>query len=466
MNIPSFIDEAGRKLTLAMALVVAMALTGCEMFNLDVDNPDDLEDADLDHPQNVPAMVAGAHGDFAFTMVSPGGGGMISAGAMLTDEQVHAGTWVGLRGLSNGLTQDDWVEAQSRWGEPSSTRFAAEDFVDRIIENDLVDDPSSSPEVAEIAMWAGHANRVMGDTFPVSVFDGGEAEPHTEYYHRALDHFDQAIDVAQAAGEEEIRLAAHGGKAQTYVQLAAFDPGNADQHWSDALQHAGELGDGFVFEQVHSTNSSREENMQRWWGYLRDENTVWGTPFEEWGQQIDDNDGSVVEDGDPRVQWTIRPDVPVGGDGERPFYAQMKYDDYADNIPVVKGTEMRLLEAEYELLQGNYDEMVARINDVRDVHGLDPVTETPDNDDDAWELLMKESGIELWLEGRRLPNFRRWMEVSTHSVGDGIPFRVVREDDENPQYVLEDIEGMFLRVSREEKEANPNLENRPYEVKR
>lgn len=450
-------------LPIIMMVTVAFAFSSCDLFDLDVDNPDDIEDVELDVPENIPSIVAGVHGDFAFMMTQPGGGGIITNGALLTDELVHVGTWVGMRGLSNGWTEDDWVEAQSRWAEPSSARWTAEEMLPRV--RDLVEEddrnPDSSPEVAEIAMWAGHANRVMGDTFPIAVIDGGGPENLTEYYRNAINYFEEAIEVAQAADREDLESSARGGLAQSLVMLAAYE--DNDQHWDDALNHASQVETDFVFEQEHSLNSSREENNLRWWGYRRDETGVWGTPFQEWGQKLDDTDGSVVEDGDPRVQWTIRPDEEVGGDGTRPFKPILKYESEADNVTVVKGTEMRLLEAEYELLQGNYDEVVAKIDEIRAHHGLDEVEEDINNTNDAWELLMKESGIELWLEGRRLPNFRRWIEISTHP--DVIPFEVVRIDDENPQNVIEDVDGFFLRVSREEKESNPNLETRDYSPK-
>ena len=75
-------------------------------------------------------------------------------------------------------------------------------------------------------------------------------------------------------------------------------------------------------------------------------------------------------------------------------------------IPLAKGTEMRLIEAEARLRSGDVAGAIERINVVRAHHGLDPVN--AGSTAEAWPLLMKERGLELWLEGRRLGDLRRW----------------------------------------------------------
>ena len=105
-----------RRLTTVVMIAGAVALGAC---GLDVENPTMIQDVDLTTLEAVDALVAGAAGDFAQAMIVPGGGGLITAGAMLTDELSHVGTWIGLRGLSDGQSYDDWVESQSRWAEPS-----------------------------------------------------------------------------------------------------------------------------------------------------------------------------------------------------------------------------------------------------------------------------------------------------------------------------------------------------------
>src|SRR5690606_38561286 len=49
-----------------------------------------------------------------------------------------------------------------------------------------------------------------------------------------------------------------------------------------------------------------------------------------------------------------------------------------------------------------------RVRNISDKTGLPLEPWTANNLDDAWTFLMRERGIELWLEGRRLADMRRW----------------------------------------------------------
>lgn len=459
--------DRGRISILAGISALALLMAGC---SLEVDNPTQIEDADLTSAEAVSALVAGTAGDFAEAMVVPGGGGLYNAGAMLTDELVHVGTWIGLRGLSDGVSYDDWVESQSRWAEPSQARWVAEDAIVRIsqILEEQGEDPNSSPAVAEVTMWAGHANRALGDHFCHAVLterqeDGSYTStgllPHTAFYERAEQHFTEAITLAAAAGREDLKLSALGGRAHTRMMLG---------DWEGAVADASRIPTDFVFLQIHA-DPNGVPNQFRWWGYNRNESSVWGTPFEEWGLNLSDPDSP----GDSRVPFDVAMtedgEVAKGGDNRRPFYRQLKWDDYGDDIPVVEGTAMRLIEAEAALVNsGDVVTVVAKINEVRQLHnaqnGWDLPMVSASTVDEAWTLLMKERGLELWLQGKRLPDLRRWAEVPGE-----VPFRVVREANSgqpasaDPRLpvlqtqVMQEAGDLCIKVSKDEKNSNPNI---------
>jgi len=227
-----------------------------------------------------------------------------------------------------------------------------------------------------------------------------------------------------------------GGKAQVYMNLG---------DWTNAVSNAANVPNDFVYESVHSRNSSREENMLMWWYHDRAETTIWGTPFLQWAREINSDDG------DPRILYEDTGEL--GLDGTRPHYRQKKYPDYGTNIPIIKGTEMRLIEGESMLLNNDIDGLVGKINTVRNFHGLDDIEEVPANINDAWFLLMKERGIELWLGGRRIGDLRRWQETPGE-----VPFDVIREDHETPLNVINSEDpGMFLMVGQHEHDSNVNL---------
>ena len=68
---------------------------------------------------------------------------------------------------------------------------------------------------------------------------------------------------------------------------------------------------------------------------------------------------------------------------------------------------------------------------------------------DAWRLLKRERGIELWLEARRLGDLRRWAAASTPGALDplesvGPLSHLARQD-------------LCFPISKAERETNPNF---------
>jgi hypothetical protein len=128
--------------------------------------------------------------------------------------------------------------------------------------------------------------------------------------------------------------------------------------------------------------------------------------------------------GDPRMRWDRDAQYPfttasLQGYGRQvPYMRQRKYTSRTDDQNYASGWEMRLIEAEVMLRNNNITGAMALINRVRtrvvsDVtrQPLAPVTAT--NITDAWTALKRERLIELWLEGRRMTDERRWTADNT-----------------------------------------------------
>jgi hypothetical protein len=77
---------------------------------------------------------------------------------------------------------------------------------------------------------------------------------------------------------------------------------------------------------------------------------------------------------------------------------------------------MRLIEAEALLRGGDWPGAMNLINQVRTHAGAPTITATDQTD--AWRLLKRERGIELWLEARRLGDRRRWAAANTPGALD------------------------------------------------
>ncbi len=423
--------------------VLILCLTMLVSCDLTVFDPGTVEDVDLDQERAIIPLIAGIEGDFAVaTTGSTLPGGIFMAGAIITDELVHCGTWTGMQEWNEGTIRDGTAETQTRWSQGSRARWVAEDAVRRI--SQIVDNPNNNPYVAQAAMWAGFGNRLMGDNFCDAVINGGPLEHYSVFHERAEQYFTQAIEIASAANEDFYLTASYAGRAQTRMMLG---------NWQGAVEDARRVPTNFEHIQRHSDNSPRENNGLYVTNQQDNQTTVWGTPFAEWGS---DTANRLTTEGDPRVRFQSHASR-LGGDNRRPRWIVEKYTSRSDNIAIAKGTEMRLIEAEGALLANQLDAAIGFINDVRRFRGVEEASAT--TIPGGWELLQKERGLELWLEGRRLPDMRRWKENP-----GSVPFAVVREaafgpaSRDQPKNVLE-TDWLCLPVSRNERLSNPNIDN-------
>ncbi len=438
---------AGRSAAVAFA-----GIAGLGACDLGVSNPALIEDSDLNRVEAITAIVNGVRGDFATGTVSFGLGGVYVAGAILTDELSHIGSWAPPRAISEGNPGWTEPENQSHWGYASRGRWVAEDAIRRI--GELVENPGANAHMAMVTLHAGFANRLLGDNFCHAVIDGGPLESYTAFHERAVGHFSDAASIASAAGIDTLALSAYAGRAQAYMMLG---------NWEAAVADAQRVPTGYEFIQIHSENSTREHNNVHNLTSRGDEGqqlSVWGTPFAQWGTEID---GRIEAEGDPRARFREGLNPQTGrpvmfshlGGVDRPLWYSDKYTSRADPIPIVKGTEMRLIEAEAALRGGDVPGALAGINAVRTFRGLSPAS--AGTVDEAWELLQKERGLELWLEGRRLADLRRWQQtpgwVNTEVIREGTSVR----------NVLDTPQPLCLKVSSNEILSNPNISGSPYD---
>lgn len=153
----------------------------------------------------------------------------------------------------------------------------------------------------------------------------------------------------------------------------------------------------------HDT-SSRENNLIWSETHVNRQVTVWRTPIEKLGPN-----------GDPRTPWvdTKR----LGAGGQAPFYQQKKYAERGADIPLAKGWEMRLIEAEVKLRAGDVAGAMALINKVRVAFKV-PLR-TAVTAAEAWQALDHERLVTLWLEARRLKDNARFFEQGVNRYLEG-----------------------------------------------
>jgi len=418
-----------RKKLLICALVAGLAsIPACQGF-LDVENPGPIEDKNLQTPDAIPSLVTGMSADLSEELDE-----VVRLISVAADELAHGGSYAGEGLWYRGIIEPE--DVNTRWADMHKARFEAESGIERIkgMQGTNAFDYNTSREYARANLFAGLANRLLGEVTCEAVINNGPAEPHTVHFSRAEPYFTEAIRVASAiSGATDIVRAAYGGRASVRAWQG---------NWTGAVADAQQVPASFVFNAIYSANSAREQNELVFETFTRREYTVFNTP---WAQVF----------GDPRVPWdTIYTGtgasrtIQKGQDGRTNFFRQRKYADLGAEIPLVKGTEMLMLRAEHELRQGNIATAFARINDQRAQYNLPALTPAATTLD-AWRVLGRERGAVTWLEARRLWDLWRWYD----------------EGGERQAMVLERLSNFATRdkcipISEQELQTNPNLRDR------
>jgi tetratricopeptide (TPR) repeat protein len=372
-------DAIRRLAILAGTGAVLAGATACSDDLFSVTNPGRILDEDLNDPLVASALVVGMSRDFSIVHDNN-----VVDVAMLSDEMAGTGNYEETRLEGRGITRPE--DFNYNYEAIHRSRWVAETGIERLLNIEGADYDGTAL-LARANLFAGMSNRMLGELFCSVTYDGSAPLPKTAAFERALPYYQEALDQATRAGDQTLIHAAQGGLAQTYLDLGRY---------SEAADYAAMVPTAFEYVAYYSTNSSDEESQV--WDYTHGRNEMSAY-----------NTFAVVAQ-DPRAPYT---DCTEGGckaaesaDGSSPHYRQEKYPSAGSDIPVVKGTEMRLIEAEAALQAGDVDGAVALINEVREVWDLEPSTAATAAE--AMELLKDERFLTLWLEGRRLYDLHRW----------------------------------------------------------
>jgi hypothetical protein len=401
-----------RQIQAAVFLVLATSAAGCEF--LEVSNPGPIADADLEKPEAVPGIVAGMSGDLSDALDE-----LIFDNSIMADELAHGGSYTPEGLFYRGIVRDE--DVNGLWADMHTARWTAEQGIERI-RRVLGERFETNTNVPRAFFLAGIANRTLGENVCSTAIDGGSEQPNTVHFERAEPQFSEAIRIATAQNNNALRQAAHAGRASVRAWLG---------RWTEAVQDAQLVPTSHVTSALYSANSGREQNYMYQETHVRFEITVYSTYW-----------ATVAKD--PRVPWDTLFDASGtkprnGQDGRTPHFRQRKYPSFDADIPLVKGTEMRMLEAEAKLRMNDVGGAFASINEVRAFHSL-PALPVPATLEQAWQTLHRERGAVVWLESRRLWDLRRW------NAEMGAAYNSFLHDRDT-----------CIPISRNERLSNPNL---------
>lgn len=425
-----------RSVTFTALAGVALTLVACDF---EVTNPGQTDDAFLDRPEAHQAVANGAARQLYAALAN-----VAYTTSAVTRELFPSGSTSSF-GISarqqRGLIEWDDEHVNTPWVQAQQSRYIGESGFERMAETNPEGTAGYAPAV-EAALWAGYASRLIGENWCESVVDSGPIISRQEMLQRAEEWFTRAITAAGSnAALAEQRTAALAARAAVRMHLG---------DWAGAVADAGEVPTDFTFWARYESAEQSQFNRTYFAGANEPYRavTVWNTVYEEY----------YTETGDPRTPWvdtgqTGDAAVQMVDNSRVPFYRQEKFTERGSDIRLSSGAEMRLIEAEKMLRDGNLEGAFGIVNARRTALGLDPLD--PADAQEGWTMFKRERGVELWLEGRRMGDLYRW-------AADGTPGALhPMEIAGNPASYLDADQTLCYPISKSERESNPNLSNSP-----
>lgn len=383
----------------AAALALGVAVAGCDFK---VTNPGPIQATDLETPAALPALANGAGAALADALNWIG-----YTGAAVAREIFPAGS-TGSFGITvlqqNGQLSDE--ETSDHWNRAQRARFTAEDGVARA--KRLLPGAAfqKSKTAAQLLIWAGYSNRLLGESMCEAVIDGGPKQPYTVFLTRAESHFTEAMAVAAAAGDATLAMAARAGRASVRADLG---------NWAGAAADASGVPDGFRYVMPYYTTSLNQYNRIFYASANQPyrAHTVYNTYYDAYFRANKADSSRIAWDTVAVAGKAQVGDAAISVDGINgrvPWYFQKKHRTTTAPIALSTGWEMRLIQAEALLVAGDFVSALPLINKHRIALGVAPWTAA--SLEEAWQRLKRERGIEMWLEGRRLGDLRRWATLA------------------------------------------------------
>ena len=397
--------------TVARGAGKAVALSSL-LLACNIDTMLDVPDPDVATPESVlsqaalPAVLAGAIGDFMVAYNS-NGDGQISMSALFTDELMWAETFptrfeVDVRSIQNTNTTMEAVFRALHRARISASR-AATGYASL--------NPGDIARYAEALNIEAMTYIYFGENYcngvPFSRLDAagapvyGSSITNDEMFAQAVTLFDSALAIigaSTATAAVAQRNFAQIGRGRALLNRGQF---------ANAAAAVAGVPTNYSYTINHSANTGRQNNG------------LWSLVFE--GRrftvgQIEGVNGlpfrTDAAAGDPRIPNALGTGTfSTGFDGSTPLFTQLKHGARDTPAPVVTGAEARLIEAEASLQAGTFANAGGGLAIINTLRGTttpaQPALADPGTAAGRENLLFKERAYWMWLTSHRLGDMRR-----------------------------------------------------------
>jgi hypothetical protein len=275
-----------------LALFLVAAPMACDT---NVSNPGPVQDEFLNDRNAAAAMVSGAG-----RALSQGINWVGYTGAAVARE-IHPAGSTGSFGISNrwqnGELGGDDSDLDTHWEQAQRARWVAEEALRRLEAAGpppvgSLQTPAAYNNALQLAyVYAGFANRLLGENMCDGVIDGSGKLPNSTYFTRAESLFTKAIAVTGGtpATITTQATAAYAGRAQVRMFLGK---------WTEAVADAGQVATTFVYNMpYYNIGDDAQRNRIAW--------AIGNTPYRahtQWSTWYYDYSQASK---DPRVPITI-----------------------------------------------------------------------------------------------------------------------------------------------------------------
>jgi hypothetical protein len=379
---------------------LTVGTTGCDTL-LDVENPNNVVQEDLESASSVNALVNGA-----LALAAASVSNVMVSTADLSDEFSHTGSQNWAAELDVGLITNPEGRSDALFNALSEARWMADEAID--VASGFEGELTVPTDVARANLISGILYLTIADNFEDFTFSNrtevgppvGEGNMNT-VYDIALERFATAEAEAAAQGASQMVLAAKAFQARAHWAKALWGklnpPGsapadplvNSSQANALAADVIGEIGatDDWKWQFLYSP--ATQSNPAASWTNSRQEFVV----DAKWAQ---------LDDAGRSVEAVTYPD-PVDGTPDPALDAIVtEFTDLFLHPPltVMSARELHLILAEAALAEGNEAEAVTHINHVREIKGSSPY-DPATHDISVQDMIIHERAVNLFMQPAR-----------------------------------------------------------------
>ena len=379
------------KIALELTLVAVLPLAACtELTTLKQENPGQLDASGLYVPSNAQLLVNGVIADFECAYQR-----YVVGSAIFTDELTNA-----MSSSTNFDYDRRTLPTNAAYGTAtcganqtppiysslSIPRAAGDTIYAKLQGWSDTDVPNRQKLMAQAQAYAGYALVLLGEGMCSAAINVGPEMTPAQLFAEAKKRFDNAITAATAASDATTLNFATLGRAR-----AELDAGDKAAAGTDAAK----IPAGFVVNVSADAGNVRRQNF----AFLTINQSKWAS--------VDPSFRGLTVNGnpDPRVAVTnLNQPTTIGV----PLWGADKYTSLAATMPVARYAEAQLIVAESKLAANDVTGAVAAINAVRATRNIGAYDATGQTNAQILAQIVEERRRELFLEGHRLGDLRRY----------------------------------------------------------